>query len=272
MNADDFGFTSDVNEGILRAHLEGIVRSTSLMANASAARQAVRIAREHPSLGVGCHLTLVQGQSLSRPGISLPGSVASLFANFPGRAAVVGEFRAQIEFLLASGIRPSHLDTHKHLHGLPPILDAVADVADEYSIPWIRKPIDVPVGWQPGVRAALGLASQALRIPFDDRLRRAKCRTTDYFAGFVATGSVDGSWLASILPRLPDGIGEFVCHPGICGPELRSADTRLKESRAAEMEAVCSPDVKRAVARCGIELASFADLAGTGPHAGRAGS
>jgi predicted glycoside hydrolase/deacetylase ChbG (UPF0249 family) len=260
VNADDFGFTPGVNEGILRSYLRGIVRSTSLMANGSAFKQAAHIARRRPGLGVGCHLTLVQGESLARPGTQLPNSLAKLFADFPCREAMVGEFRAQVETLVAHGIRPTHLDTHKHIHFLPPVLDAVALVADEYSIAWVRKPFDVPFGWQPGVRAALGLATQALRIPFEERLRGAACRTTDYFAGFVTTGSLKASWLASLLASVPDGLGELVCHPGICGPDLKQADTRLKESREAELDALCSPLVKRAVAEHGIEIVSYREL------------
>ncbi len=262
VNADDFGFTPGVNEGILRSYLRGIVRSTSLMANGSALKQAVRIAQEHPGLDVGCHLTLVQGESLARPGTQLPDSLAKLLANFPSREGMVAEFRAQIESLLSHGIRPTHLDTHKHVHFLPPVLDAVALVADEYSISWIRKPFDLPVGWQPGLRAVLGLATQPLRIPFEERLQGAACRTTDYFSGFVVTGSLTGSWLASLLAALPDGLGEFVCHPGICGPELHEAGTRLKESREAEMEVLCSPAVKRAVVEHGVEIVSFRELSG----------
>lgn len=260
VNADDFGFTACVNEGILRSYLRGIVRSTSLMANGPALEQAVRIAREHPGLDVGCHLTLVQGESLSRPGTRLPSSLSKWIAGFPGREAMVAEFRAQIEALLSHGIHPTHVDTHKHLHLLPPVLDAVTMVADEYSIRWVRKPFDLPVGWQPGLRAALALAMQPLRAPFGRRLRRSACRTTDYFAGFAVTGSLTGSWLASLLGSLPDGLGEFVCHPGICGPELNAADTRLKESREAELEALCSPAVKRAVIEQEVELVSFREL------------
>ena len=262
VNADDFGFTSCVNQGILQSYLHGIVRSTSLMANGSALEQAVCIAREHPGLDVGCHLTLVQGESLSRPGTRLPDSLAQLLTSIPDRQAMIDEFRAQIDALLSRGIRPTHLDTHKHVHFLPPVLDAVALVADEYSIRWVRKPFDIPFGWRPGIRAFVGLATQPLRIPFAERLRDSACRTTDYFAGFAATGSLTGSWLASLLATLPDGLGEFVCHPGVYGPELEAADTRLKESREAEMEALCSTAVKRAVADHGVRIVAFRELAG----------
>ncbi len=260
VNADDFGFTQDVNAGILRGHVDGIVRSASLMANGPAFDDAVRIAKRHPSLGVGCHLTLVQGESVSRPGTQLPSTLAQLFANSLSTDAARHEFRAQVEALLSRGIRPTHLDTHKHVHLFPPVLDAVALVADEYSISWIRKPFDIPLGMAPNLRTCLSLALRPFRIPFEDRLRRARCRTADHFAGFVATGSLAAPWLASLLASLPEGVVEFMCHPGICGPELLRAETRLKQSRERELEALCSPLVKRVVAENGVQVLSYGQL------------
>lgn len=262
VNADDFGFTPDVNAGILRGHLDGIVRSASLMANGPAFLDAAAIAERHPSLGVGCHLTLVQGPSLARPGTLLPQSLPRLLAAPPSRDEVRSEFRAQVEALLSCGIQPTHLDTHKHIHLFPPVLDAVTQVADEYGIAWIRKPFDIPAGMPRTLRAGLALALQPLRIHFEERLRRARCRTSDYFAGFVSTGSLAASWLAALLGSLPCGVGEFVCHPGICGPDLLRAATRLKRSREAELEALCSPVVKRAVGENGIQLVSYGQLNG----------
>ena len=262
VNADDFGFTPDVNAGILRGHLDGIVRSASLMANGSAFEDAVEISRRHPDLGVGCHLTLVQGESVARPGERLPSTLAQLLAMPPHPDAVRSEFRAQVEALLARGIQPTHLDTHKHVHLLPPVLDAVTLVADEYRIRWIRRPFDIPLGMMPNLRTFLSLALRPFRIPFDDRLRRSRCRAADHFAGFVSTGSLQAPWLASLVASLPDGVVEFMCHPGICGPELLRADTRLKRTREAELEALCSPLVKQAAVESGVEILSYRDLPG----------
>lgn len=261
VNADDFGFTPDVNDGILRSHLEGIVRSTSLMANGPAFEHAVRIAQQHPSLGVGCHLTLVQGESVASPGTQLPRSAARLLASPPTLPEALRELQAQIEALLDHGIRPSHLDTHQHVHLLPVVLEAVATLADRFRIPWIRKPFDTPIGIAPVLRAGMAIAIRPWRIPFEERLRRAHCRTSDYFAGFVGTGAMDVRWLVTLLGSLPGGIGELMCHPGVCGPELQRADTRLKQSREREMRTLCSNEVRQAVAEHGIELLSYRDLA-----------
>ncbi len=77
VNADDFGFTPDVNDGIVHAHREGILTATTLMANGAAFDHAVRLARETPTLDVGCHFVLVgDGHSLVAPYRNLPATVS----------------------------------------------------------------------------------------------------------------------------------------------------------------------------------------------------
>src|SRR5207302_571694 len=108
VNADDFGFTRDVNAGIVQAHRRGILTATTLMANGAAFEDAVRLARETPALDVGCHLMLV-----GAPG--LPATVGQLLkALLMRRINVYAELVRQVRRILESGIQPSHLDTHKH--------------------------------------------------------------------------------------------------------------------------------------------------------------
>ena len=106
VNADDFGFTHDVNSGIIEAHTRGILTATTLMANGPAFDHAVRLAREHPSLDIGCHLVLVQGPGLPRTVGEL--LVALALRRIDPRAVL----RRQVDRIIASGIRPLHLDTH----------------------------------------------------------------------------------------------------------------------------------------------------------------
>lgn len=260
VNADDFGLARDVNEGVVQSHREGIVRSTSLMANGAAFDHAVELATRHPSLSVGCHLTLVQGESVARAGVSLPANVSHFLACLPTVDSVLAEFCAQIEKLMQHGVCPTHLDTHKHLHLLPPVLDAMVTAADEFGIGWIRKPFDIPFGMAGSARSGIAMAMRLFRIPFEERLDRANCSTTDYFAGFASTGSMDTSWLMALFATLPSGTGELVCHPGRLGAELLAAPTRLKHSREAELSALCDPAVQRAAEAHGIEIVSYRDL------------
>jgi predicted glycoside hydrolase/deacetylase ChbG (UPF0249 family) len=84
--------------------------------------------------------------------------------------------------------------------------------------------------------------------------------TTDYFTGFQLTGSLDDQRLIDAIERLPPGLTEFMSHPGHLGPELERAPTRLKESRAIELAALCSPRAREAIERRGIRLVRYRDL------------
>ena len=238
VNADDFGLTRDVNEGIVEAHRRGILTAASLMANGRAFDHAVALARENPSLDVGAHLTLA------------------------GRFDLEAEIDAQIAKILEAGIRPTHLDTHKHTHLFPPVLRLVARASQKHGIPWVRRPFDYPLNPK-GIPWSARMASGALgflRGRFHRVLAEHGCRTTDHFAGFQITGRFGPAALAQLIRRLPDGSTEFMCHPGFCGPELRAARTRLKESRARELEALTSPEVRAALDESGVRLVSFREL------------
>jgi len=247
VNADDFGFTQDVNRGILDAHRHGILTATTLMANGAAFDDAVRLALETPSLDVGAHLTLVGGAGQ-------PESVPALLAQLAqGHIRPYEEFAAQLSRILAAGIVPSHLDTHKHTHLWPPVLDAVVRVASQFRVPWVRAPFDHPAA-AAGCKARL-LALAAPR--FRRKLAARGLRTTEHFAGFGMTGKFGAAELAELARRLSAGVTEFMCHPGYCTSELRAARTRLKESRERELEALTSPQVREALLRAGVELVNY---------------
>ncbi len=264
VNADDFGFTPDVNQGIVEAHRRGILTATTLMANGAAFEDAVRCAAAVPELDIGCHLVLVGGRSLVT-GKPLPPTVARLLGAIVRRdIRVYDELAAQVRRIVAAGIRPTHLDTHKHTHLAPPVLDAVARLAGEFGIRWVRRPFDFPLNAVRGtVPRATRLASEALvllRRRFHRILERRGCRTTNHFAGFQITGRFRTAELVALLGALPEGSTELMCHPGRCGEALRNARTRLKESRERELEALVAPEVRAAVERHGIELVNYGQL------------
>lgn len=229
VNADDFGFTRGVNEGIVRGHGQGIVTATTLMAYGPAFEHAVELAQANPSLDVGVHLVLwPDGRSLPR---RLPAFLArGLFAS---PVAVEAEFCRQVEKVLTAGLQPSHLDTHKHVHLLPQVMRAVARVAIRFKIRWVRRPL---------LRrqvSAYGLA------------------TPDHFVGYRLTGRMNRQSLLAQLARLKPGLSELMCHPGLHDEELERAPTRLKRERQVELEALTSPEVRELVERDAIELISF---------------
>ena len=136
VNADDLGWTDGVNRGILDAFRGGIVTSTSLLANGSAFVAGAKAAKTAPGLGVGVHLNLSDGAPVAEPGSVMSlldgqgkfvGGPESLLLRRARRglllAEVEREWDAQIRKVLEAGIRPTHLDGHKHVHMLPGLLE-----------------------------------------------------------------------------------------------------------------------------------------------------
>jgi predicted glycoside hydrolase/deacetylase ChbG (UPF0249 family) len=263
VNADDFGYTRDVNRGIVDAHVTGILTATTLMANGPAFDHAVELAKQYANLDVGCHLVLIGGVSL-RNGEPLPTSVPTLLKRLALRSIhPYDELRAQIEKILAAGIRPLHLDTHKHTHLAPPVLSAVARLSEEFRIPWVRRPFDFPLtgtGSIPWSKRVVSQGLQLVRDRFHATLSAHGCRTTDHFAGFQLTGYLREQELAGLLASLPGGLTEFMCHPGYCSDELRASPTRLKESRERELLALTGQSAKVALQANDIELVRYRDL------------
>lgn len=203
------------------------------MANGDAFEDAVRLAGEAPSLDVGCHLVLVQGMSVLEPDKPLPATLGDLVREVMlGRLRIYDELAAQVRKIVAAGIEPTHLDTHKHTQVLPQVLRAVVRVAREFDIPWLRCPLSLRWGF-------------------------GGIKTTDHFTGFRLTGSLNTETLIGTLEKLPDGLTELMCHPGRFGPELKNSSTRLKESRAIELEALTSPKVSAVLKQRGIRLVNY---------------
>jgi chitin disaccharide deacetylase len=222
-NADDFGFTRDVNQGIIEAHRRGILTATTLMATGRAFDNAVELARQNPELDIGVHLVLVDSEGF-------PPTIPQLLLSIH-RIKIYDQLVRQVQKVLDAGLQPTHLDTHKHTHLLPPVFNAVTRIAKEFNIPWVRRRLLLPT---------------------------YGCRATDHFAGFRM--NINPATLAHLIRNLPEGATEFMCHPGLCTDELRAARTRLKESRRRELDALVSPEVRAALEESGVKLARYRDL------------
>jgi len=260
VNADDFGFTPDVNSGIIEAHRRGILTAATLMANGAAFDDAVRRARQTPSLDIGCHLVLVGGRSLVS-GKPLPATLPRLAGALARRELrLYDEFAAQVRALIGAGIQPTHLDTHKHTHLAPPVLEAVACVAKEFGIHWVRRPFDFPLGAASAASRVMRAVSEGfglLRHRFHRVLAKHGCRATDHFAGFQITGHLRTPELVELLNVIPEGSTELMCHPGHCREALQRARTRLRESRQRELGALVAPEVREAISHNGIKLVNY---------------
>lgn len=247
------------------------------MANGDAFAHAVELALANPSLGVGCHLVLVGGNAVAPwreiPSLvdsdgRLPASLGALVARVSAgrirRADIERELRAQIEKIQRAGISPTHLDTHKHTHAHPGVLDALGRVAQEFGITRIRKPIErlrhswagkAPVG-----QLVAASAARAVSLKFRALSRKHGLHSPQNFLGLASTGGLSPAALRRLIDTLPEGQTEIMLHPGICDADLIQTGTRLRKERELEMNALVDPDVKRSVVAKGIQLITYREL------------
>ena len=225
VNADDFGLSPGVNQGVIRAFEEGILTSASLMVRWPAAGEAARYAREHPRLGVGLHLDL--GEWAFRGGEWVP-----LYEVVPGDDA--GAARAEVVRQLAAfrdlvGREPDHLDSHQHVHLRGPAAPPLADAARALGVPLRHA--------APGVRYCGDFYGQ----------------TAD---GSPLPGALAPERLVAILRGLPPGVTELACHPGL--PD--GLDTMYRDEREVELRTLCDPRVRATVEAEEILLRTFGGI------------
>jgi len=285
VNADDFGFTAGVNRAIVEAHTRGIVTSSTLMANGRAFEDAVRLAKTMPQLSVGSHVVLIDGAPVldakRLPSITSESPSGSRFRDglksFAVRALagrlnpdeIEAEASAQIRKLQAAGIRVSHVDTHKHTHLFPAVLRPLLQAARTCGVRAIRNPfgprtplksselLTRPNLW---TRYAQVRVLRTLAAKFRNAVKREGILTPDGTLGIVVTGALDERLFHAIANAIPEGTWEFVCHPGYNDDDLKSAKTRLRESRETELRVLTLPEAKQLLLSHQIELISYRGL------------
>ena len=274
VNADDLGLTTEVNDGIFDAHERGVLTSASLFANAPATRDAITRLRDLPSLGVGCHLTLVDGRPTLSPD-RIPTLVDDdgrfrrswkpfIVACMLGRVSlheVEHELTAQVCRLVEQGVRLTHLDSHKHVHAYPAIFSIVAHIAARFGIPVLRVPFergwslraDARSRWNVRYQAALNAATWPWSRRSYEVAASLRLQTPD-FAGRHHTGVLTMSVLEEIVRRLRPGVTELMVHPGFVDDELLRMNTRLLDSRREEVDLLCDAHLPRLLTDENISL------------------
>ena len=274
INADDFGLTAGVNRAIVELHQAGALTSTTLMAKAAATGEAIEIARSTATLGVGCHIVLVDGEPvlpLGRlPVLSDPHTgrfhpklgpfLKRLFAGHISSAEIESEAAAQIALLQRGGLCITHIDTHKHTHMFPAVLRPVLRAAKAAGICAIRNPFEPvrSIRATPGAALPRRMEVRLLRLlepTFHRIVAEEGFTTTDGALGVAATGTLDAPTIIALLANLPPGTWELVSHPGYNDADLAQARTRLLASREVERKALCAVE-----AIPNLDLISFAAL------------
>jgi len=265
VNADDFGLSSAISRGILRAHRDGIVTSTSLLGNCTDLDGARALLAEAPNLGVGVHLALVEGGPVADPA-----RVPSLLApsgRFRSRGAefiaawtkrqidagdVEREFEAQVARVREAGIRIDHLDTHHHLGFLPVVGRSVEAVAKRHGIGAIRSEIETPtLSWVTDPRRGLK-AGVLTGLNWLTRRQLGARRHSAQSWGYVESGRLDEIRVLEIIGRLGPGTHELICHPG----EEQSPGYDY----TGELATLTSAKVRRALGQRAVSLCRWGDL------------
>ncbi|HTS20178.1 MAG TPA: ChbG/HpnK family deacetylase [Casimicrobiaceae bacterium] len=273
VHGDDFGLSEGVNDGIVRAHRDGILTSASIIAPGEAFEHAVRLARDTPGLDIGVHLTLVGEKPLS-PVEKIPTLVGANGFLHPGAGVFVSrylrgslsiseirsELDAQIARVRASGITVTHLDGHQHLHVLPGIRRIVGELAAHHGIRCIRHPMETPRLYMLREPGSLGRFLQLLVLnAFCAAARTGDAKHAAHFCGFFYGGRLAKENLARVLRHLPDaGTCELMCHPGDGEPDSRYAAWGYDWSR--ECQALTDRTIGDYLRARKIELISYANL------------
>jgi predicted glycoside hydrolase/deacetylase ChbG (UPF0249 family) len=220
VNADDFGRSRGVNQGIAIAHEEGIVTSASLMVRRPAAEEAAAYAKEHPQISVGLHVDLgewVYREDRWETVEEVTGPVDE-------------EVRRQLAaFLSLVGHPPTHLDSHQHVHRQGEVGTVLTTVARELGVP-------------------LRACDPRIRFCGDFYGQTAK--------GESLPDAIEVDALVNLLAALPEGVTELGCHPGL-GTDH---DLPYGRERSIEMQTLCDPRVRAAIAANGIRLCSYEDI------------
>ena len=214
INADDFGLTKGVTDGIIQAHQDGCVTSTTLMMNGLATDYAVEKALENPDLKVGIHLVLTWGKPLhsSVPNLVKSDGTFRFTSDYrdmeaPNISEVELEWRAQLDAYLTTGLPLDHIDSHHHVHGWPPLKNLVIQLAKEYDVP---------------VRYVDSIADHP-----------EICWTDTLWTGFYKEGITDD--LFDVLHEENGTSIEVMTHPGQVDDDLRKVSS-YTDDREKEIE------------------------------------
>jgi predicted glycoside hydrolase/deacetylase ChbG (UPF0249 family) len=254
-NADDFGYCKGANLGIIEAYQNGVVRSTSIMANKPGFYHAVGLAHLHPALKVGLHFTVTSGiksgQSVGAGYRTLTDSEGYFYGyeEFERRLQageldlneVAAEYEAQLAKLLAAGIRPDHFDGHQHIHNMPGIADIFLRLAKKHDVAVRFYERQLLVGEYAHLKIADTFADSFYDDDNDD-----ECE-------------VSLAQLQKILAAHQSGSLEVMCHPAYVDAALLNGSP-YNLQRARELAILASPELKALVSEYGFTLCTFDDL------------
>lgn len=275
LTADDFGLSIPVNEAVELAHRKGVLSAASLMIAAPAVDDAVERACKLSTLGVGLHVTLLDGRPVLPPD-QIPGLVGpegrffsdpfrfglALYLSPELRRQADAEINAQFEHFRRTGLRMDHVNAHRHFHLHPVVLQLIMAIAPRFGLPPVRTPFEpfVPSFKASRNRAFGRLLSSLFYFAQTSRMRRflreAGLESNDHLFGLNDSGTLTEPLLLGLLDHLPDGVSEIYCHPATRSWE--GSDNLPSCYRPmGELAALLNPIVKKAIEARGLRPLSY---------------
>lgn len=282
VNADDFGCSQSVNQGIIKAHQLGIVTSTSMMVNMPGTDEAFQLAKQNPQLGVGLHINLTYGRPILAPAL-----VPSL-VNKSGNFYSVGQFilrvqlgkirladlqqeiTAQFKRFLASGIVCTHFDGHRHIHCIPKVFRVATQEAKRFNVSKCRISLEKP--------STPATTSDYLNPLF--YVQQSKAKLLDYwsqrcmniaaesrmthpqsFYGIVGMSDTRGyNFFKDLIDACETETSEIMCHPGLTESDIMDYDGYDTKQRQRDLDLITSPETIAAIQQRQLQLISFREL------------
>jgi predicted glycoside hydrolase/deacetylase ChbG (UPF0249 family) len=281
VNADDYGLTTAVSEGILRAHREGVLTSTSLLVLAPGFAPTAPWLRDVDGIGIGAHLAVVGEDPPLLSAREIPTLVNArgylpiswrvllplVAAGRIDLADIEREWNAQLDAIAQVGLPVDHLDSHQHVHVFPGLCDVALRLAVGRSIPAVRVTRSVAPG-------PVGIVMRRLSARFATAARRVGRVFPGDAAGLDEAGQLDVGRSVTALDRLassPAAVVELSGHPGLPDDPDRSR-YEWKYRWGDELDALCAPSVRAAVERHGFRLGTYRDCVATDADLARAGA
>jgi predicted glycoside hydrolase/deacetylase ChbG (UPF0249 family) len=277
VNADDLAADEARNAGIFEAIQQGRVTSVSLLPNGPAIEDALHRIRSlgRRTVSVGVHLNLSEGKPVSPDlrlltgpdGFFLGKTLTHKLLMRSGDQALQKEIRremsAQVQVLLDCGMQLHHLDGHQHVHLFPAAIAAAVRIAQEHKIPWMRIPEESP-SRHPTDSLPEGLMEEARRFSEIARAARQHLKgtgisTPDYFRGLFLKGRLSSAAVTDLLQTLPEGLTEWMVHPGRVPmvPASGPFSGFSTPAREQELETLLHADFGLALSDAGVTLTPF---------------
>jgi chitin disaccharide deacetylase len=280
VNADDFGMSRGISDGILLAHRFGFVTSASLMVNVPGTDYAVERLAAAPALSVGIHLNICQGKPISSardvPGLvdasgdfhPPPAMIRKLWRWQVSTLELEAEFLAQIRWMKSRGLQPTHADSHHHMHIYPAALSAFARSVAAEGIPCVRASRFScwPKHGVLGGPHEGGIVRRLLVQSYRSTLQRTilhRFNSADSRISFPSGARRDSTnlgvlWM-SAFENLPNGTFELACHPGLFEGGFSESDP-IHRQREDELSWLTNPEMRAVIERSAIHLISYRQL------------